>query len=930
MRNNNGASIRRLSGRSLKNNRMRNLFAVLAIALTGILFTAVFSLTGGFLQVVQEDTMREVGGRFHAGIKAATTEQYEKAASDPLVAKSSYTILIGMAENIIKRQAEIRFTPDESTLPDLFVMLEEGHFPVQKNEIIVDTYVFDELGLPCALGEKIPLQFSFMGETVEDEFVVCGFYQGDAIAHASELFVSESYWMGLKGDHTDEDFVRWKEMHPEDYGAGLLAGNFFFHNTYHLEDKIRTVIRNAGYEPETELAYGVNWAYMSSRADSADPVTLSVLFGAVLVILLTGYLIIYNIFQISVVSDIRFYGLLKTIGTTKKQIHRLIRRQAFRLSVIGIPIGLLIGFGAGKLLLPFMFGMTDSYEGIDISLKFDPWIFVFGAGFSAFTVYLSSRKPGRIAGSVSPIEAVRYVDADGIRGNCRWALRSTGGVRCMDAEGIRERADRKAAKGRKAERGWTERRKTGRENTERSRRKRQKDSGRFGVLSMALANLGRNGRTTVTVISAISLSIILLGTVVTAAGSFRLDDYLENRIAGDFVIGNIGVMSSASGSGDIEIAPAFLALADSQEGVEEKSEMWLRYRSFLKLDRQALERFKNLDEQGKLRRETFAAKELEKMLRGEKDFDGVCYAYSEELLSGLEVLSGTLDVERFRTGNYILLTQIMGKDRVPAEEHIYHPGDIVTVKSFGKDSDLQEIRDASGAVTDVVYDDLDEKEYEVMAIVRIPYSMDIHRYGANVCDAVLPLSEFDREDAYTDAFAVSYRVAEEKQEAFEAALSAYTEKDPEMGYVSKASLQKEFDDMVMIVAVIGIALAAVIALIGILNFTNAMITEVISRKREFAVLQSIGMTNSQLRKTLIFEGLCYVAASGAVSVVLGSLFAWAVLKAMNNVIWFFEYRFRILPFVILLPPLVLTAVLVPVFAWKSVGKRSIVERLREE
>lgn len=898
MRNNNGASIRRLSGRSLKNNRMRNLFAVLAIALTGILFTAVFSLTGGFLQVVQEDTMREVGGRFHAGIKAATTEQYERAASDPLVAKSSYTILIGSAGNIIKRQAEIRYTPDESTLPDLFVTLEEGHFPLQKNEIIVDTYIFDELGLPCALGEKIPLRFSFMGETVEDEFVVCGWYRGDAIAHASELFVSESYWMGLKGNHTDEDFVRWKEMHPEDYGAGLLAGNFFFHNTYHLEDKIRTVIQNAGYEPEAELAYGVNWAYMSSRADSADPVTLSVLLGAVLVILLTGYLIIYNIFQISVVSDIRFYGLLKTIGTTKKQIHRLIRRQAFWLSVIGIPIGLLIGFGAGKLLLPFMFGMTDSYEGIDISLKFDPWIFVFGAGFSAFTVYLSSRKPGKIAGSVSPIEAVRYVDA----------------------EGIRERADRKAARGRK----------TGREKTERSRRKRQKDSGGFGVLSMALANLGRNGRTTVAVISAISLSIILLGTVVTAAGSFRLDDYLENRIAGDFVIGNIGVMSSASGSGDIEIAPAFLALADSQEGVKEKSEMWLRYRSFLKLDKQALERLKNLDEQEKLRRETFAAKELEEMLRGEKDFDGVCYAYSEKLLSGLEVLSGTLDVEKFRTGNYILLTQIMGKDRVPAEEHVYHPGDIVTVKSFGKDSDLQEIRDASGEVTDVVYDDLDEKEYEVMAIVRIPYSMDIHRYGANVCDMVLPLSEFDREDAYTDAFAVSYRVAEEKQEAFEAALQTYTEKDPEMGYVSKASLQKEFDDMVMIVAVIGIALAAVIALIGILNFINAMITEVISRKREFAVLQSIGMTNSQLRKTIIFEGLCYVAASGAVSVVLGSLFAWAVLKAMNNVIWFFEYRFRILPFVILLPPLVLTAVLVPVFAWKSVGKRSIVERLREE
>ena len=108
MRNNNGASIRRLSMRSLKNNRVRNLFAVIAIALTGILFTAVFSLADGAMQTIQEETMREVGGKYHAGIKAASMEQYEKVAADPSVRESNYTILIGRADNILKRQAEIR------------------------------------------------------------------------------------------------------------------------------------------------------------------------------------------------------------------------------------------------------------------------------------------------------------------------------------------------------------------------------------------------------------------------------------------------------------------------------------------------------------------------------------------------------------------------------------------------------------------------------------------------------------------------------------------------------------------------------------------------------------------------------------------------------------------------------------------------------
>ena len=93
MINNNGASIRRLSNRSLKNSRMRNFFAIAAISLTSILFTAVFSLTGGAMQMSQESIMREVGGKFHAGLKAATTQQYEKVILDPLIQKATYNII---------------------------------------------------------------------------------------------------------------------------------------------------------------------------------------------------------------------------------------------------------------------------------------------------------------------------------------------------------------------------------------------------------------------------------------------------------------------------------------------------------------------------------------------------------------------------------------------------------------------------------------------------------------------------------------------------------------------------------------------------------------------------------------------------------------------------------------------------------------------
>lgn len=879
MKNNNGAVIRRLSGRCMRKNRMRNVFAAVAIALSGILFTAAFSLTGGAMQAAQENTMREVGGKFHAGLKAATMEQYERVAADPLVKKSSYNIFIGTADNILERQAEIRYTPEESALPDWFITLEEGRMPVKEDEIIVDTFILEELGRPCALGEKIPLVFSFMGRTIEEEFTVCGWYQGDYVAHASELFVSESFWRKLKGSLTDEDFLEWQETHPEDSGAGLLAGNFYFETASNLEEKIQTVIRNAGYEPETELAYGVNWAYMSNRVESADPLTLALLSAAVSAILITGYLIIYNIFQISVISDIRFYGLLKTIGTTKRQIRRLVRRQALLLSLIGIPVGLLIGYGIGKLALPFALSFSD-YGGMKIELQFDPWILVFGAGFSALTVYLSCRKPGRIAGSVSPMEALRYTESVQVR-------------------------------------------KAG------HKKNKKEHTGRFRAASMARANLGRNKRTTAVVITAISFSIILLSLVMTAVGSFRIDQFMEQRIAGDFLLGSVNITGSGPRSSDFDIEPEFLSLADGQEGIKSRSEMWLRFQTALQIDDQAVEHLKELDEAGRLRRDDWSVNELERMLRGESPLGGYCYGYSEELLPNLNVLEGTLDVERFLTGDYVLLAQILGNERLPAEEHVYHPGDRVTLEYSTEDSTFREIRDESGEIIDEVWENLAEKEYEVMAIVEIPYSMNLHRYSANGCDLVLPLSESGPDRDRTHCFAVSYQVEEEAQAAFEEAVKAYTDQNPQMGYVTKASLKKEFENMVTVIATIGIFLAAVTALIGILNFINAIVTAIVSRRREFAMLQSIGMTSSQLRKTLIWEGIIYIGISCAVGFVVGSVLSWAVLRALNHVILFFEYRFQILPFVIIIPVLLLAAVLTPALACRDVERKSIVERLRE-
>ena len=136
---------------------------------------------------------------------------------------------------------------------------------------------------------------------------------------------------------------------------------------------------------------------------SGDIQPVVILAAVLVLILITGYLIIYNVFQISVANDIRFYGLLKTIGTTARQLRRILLYQALWLSLAGIPLGLVLGYAAGNLLLPFCVGAVN--PDLRVLVRFEPRAFAAAAAFSLFTVLLSCARPVRLAGRVSPVES---------------------------------------------------------------------------------------------------------------------------------------------------------------------------------------------------------------------------------------------------------------------------------------------------------------------------------------------------------------------------------------------------------------------------------------------------------------------------------------------------------------------------------------------
>lgn len=881
MKNNNQKVIRRLSKRSMKQNRMRNLFAVSAITLTCMLFTVLASMGIGMIQVTQEQTMRQVGTRTHAGLKNVTREQMDRIVSDDRVKSYSWNILVGRVDNLIQRLGELRVAEGESELSNSFVELKEGTLPEKEDDIVADTLVMDELGVPHQLGAEITLEFSFLGESVSKTFTVCGWYEGDKLGMASQLYVSPAYWETLKGDRTDEDFADWGKEHPDNRGLGLYQVNLYFGSARNIEDQITSIIRDAGYEPETEVAYGINWAYMQNRAESIDPTSLLLLALALVIILVTGYLIIYNIFQISITQDIRFYGLLKTIGTTKRQIKSLIRRQALMLSVIGIPLGLFFGFFIGKVLFPFSLSYMNM-GGMEVTLHFHPAILIFGAVFSLVTVLLGCRKPGKIAGSVSPIEAVRYSEGT-----------------------VKRRKEKHSRKGAR-------------------------------IARMALSNLGRNKKKTVSVILSLSLSITLLSVVITAVDSFQLDDYLNSRLIGDVAIGSVRYTSPGSTEPGTELDEAMIETMDAQPGILDSYEMyttsWPRY---LMLDEEGAALYQSFRDQGVLRTgDDWSDQAISRAIE-RKELDTDTYGYDTELLSHLTVIEGELNIEKFQKGGYVLLTSIVGDHTEDC--FLYHPGDKVTIGSVGSQSEAEEITDEQGNTLAVQWSNLEKQEYEVMAIVDIPTSMDLHSYSVNGVGMVLPKSDFTKSygpGGYTDGetygypFAKSYVLEDGSLDRFTAAAERYVEENnPYMGYITKESLLEEFSGMTNVLRILGISLSLVIALIGVLNFINSMITGIVARKRELAVLASIGMTERQQKKMLLTEGLLYVLISGIIGILLGSLAGYGILSALNQVILFFRYRYNVTAFLVMIPLFAVIAVLIPYAAygkalWNGFEKRN--------
>lgn len=386
--NRNKKMIKRVGKGMMKANRSRNLFAVMAIVLTTFMITSVFSLALNYKVNFDLFSIRQAGTTANISLQKPTEEQYERIASLDYLDSVGRQIFIGNIDSSLLKNEDMNIPVvcyDENEWKDHFTPALSGihgEYPDKADEVMISEDALKQLGTdePKA-GQKVKLTVNGPEGTETGEFKLSGWFRSYGAGVKCIVMLSEQYCI----DH---------DIDLEDWGAIYISA----------EDQDAAYDR---LEKDVKLNPGQEFDSYFEVSSISDTIQMMALFIMIIVfIMLSGFLLIYNVFYISVSREINQYGMLKTIGTSRRQIRKIIMNQAMRLACIGIPIGLVLSAISSFLMVPLAMRIMEQMDVYDVS--FSPVIYIGAAAFSLVTVLISAWKPARTAGKISPIEALRY------------------------------------------------------------------------------------------------------------------------------------------------------------------------------------------------------------------------------------------------------------------------------------------------------------------------------------------------------------------------------------------------------------------------------------------------------------------------------------------------------------------------------------------
>lgn len=867
--NNNTEVIKRLSKRYFKKNRIRNLAAILAIMLTAFLFTSITSLVFSMSSSIQLSMQMQKGSKADGDIRYLTEEQYEELQNSDFIKEAGCRRFVGFASNASGHMVEINYAdPVQQELT--FCTPTHGKVPKKANEIATTDRALEALGVKAKVGETVPVEFTLRGKTYQYEMVVSGWWEA-ANDTGSLLIVSEQF-VKDNPDLFINTYAKDREI------AGTYMADVVLKDKRHIQKQLQEFALSVGGEPE-KMNAGNYVACSQNQVGNAmlQPGMMMSAIVFVLLFVVSGYLLIYNIFDISVMQDVRQYGLLRTIGTSTRQIKKIVNRQAIWLTLIGLPLGLIFGFLVSKMLLPIVmkFFQANSLNAMKVSVS--PLIFLIAAVFTIFTVIISTRKPAKKAAKISPLEAIRY---------------------------------------------------TGQENKKTKKTKRTHGA---KLSYMAFSNLGRNKRRSVFIVLSMLLCIVLFNSIIVITQSMDEEKWISRSTKTDFTVYNSVAVNGVSPFQYREdgLPASVVYLINQQQGVERERILYRNTRD----DNEVTVDYKFEDmvciheetEEDSVSRGYENGVSLRVVPGTEDGYFGNVFGVSESFWEDVTIYEGenNLDAlkEKMETGDYVIVGTIIDRLTGEAEE----------------ETQLQQQLQVGDSIT-FLKDGKEEKTCTILAkatVVATEYETYAGANGATYIGGDAPflyMSDTKFKELYEEPtiFSYSFNAGQGQKENLEGFLADFTGENTSVAYTSTKLLQEQLASNRNIVLLVGGMIGVILAFAGLINFTNMMVTNIITRRHEFAAMQSIGMTNRQLRRLIMDEGLYYAAGADVIGGLLAVILGTTVLKNVLNSpsMWYFTLQFTLVPALFIAVIYLILAAIIPVVVLHFFNKGSVVERLR--
>lgn len=371
------------------------------------------------------------------------------------------------------------------------------------------------------------------------------------------------------------------------------------------------------------------------------------------------------------------------------------------------------------------------------------------------------------------------------------------------------------------------------------------------------------------------MSLILLNSVYTLVTGFRIEQYISRLSISDFCVTDATVDNTSSAVHNTADVPEdFLKDLRLQANVTETGNvyfqsLWLTFTEdeYQRFRERIWSRTEELFEEW-----LKSIPEIKDELQRYQDnlsVDGKVYGIEKLIFQNLELNEGSLDWEKFQSGDYIIVNSMQYHDKKESV-NFYDVGETVT------------LTDRNG----------ESKTYQVLAVASMPSAAEFQSYGLVDLTYILPVEEFNWYCGRQQPMRTLFNVKDGTEKQMEEWLSHYcSQTEPNLIYISRETIMEEFSSIKW-------------------------------------MIEAVGMTGKQLRRMLVFEGLYYAFYTIIVTVLLGSLLNLTVIKGIQNSLAYFQWHFTILPLLLCLPLLLLIIWAVPEISYRKICRESVVDRIR--